>query len=570
MVLKQWLNTKTATNVNVSHLVDHEKLHGLSENVLKILVNRGIDSPDAIYNFLYAGLDEMHNPSLLKDSEKFVEIVDYHLENKNKIVIHTDYDSDGGHGGAIALECFRGLNADVECYANNRFVQGYGIQRSSVDEILSKYPNTKLIITVDNGIMANDAVDYAKSKGLDVIVTDHHEPGKILPNADAVINPKRLDCNYPFDGLCGAAVIYKLMYLLYFELGEDLTIPNNTLDMVAVATIGDLVPLTDENRILVREGFYLLNQPNKRLAYQAFQEVTETAKVDSGVVGFTYVPMINAVGRLEGDILGVVEMLTATDYTKALAYAIHLFELNASRKEMTIEQVEISEKLVDKDNLPPAIVVWNENFHEGIIGLVAGRLKEKYQRPAFVFGKNDEGIWKGSARSIEGFNIKEAFEDELVNQYMLGGGGHAMAAGCAVQAENIELFKDAIVNRASKLLNEKNFIKKFPIDLALPANDITVGFVHDLEVLEPFGQAFPNPIFLMTDFKGIPSYIGKEKQHVKLDNPKISAIMWNAAEDYKKKNEPIHFRAVGYPSLNIFRNVVSVQFIINDMNLKPY
>lgn len=574
-VFRQWVGANAAP-LDISELRKDIRLHVLSDHALRFMMKRGYSTADEIYDALFQGIESLHDTRLMKDAQKAVSIIQEAIENGEKIVLYSDYDSDGVHAAAVGVECLREAGADADFYTNDRFKQGYGMMISGVDEILEKHPNVKLIITADNGIMAFEGIDYAKSKGIKVVVTDHHEQSATLPNADAIVDPKRHDCEYPCKDLCGAGVVYKLMLLLYYNMGLDEEIVHNTLDLVATATVGDIVALRGENRILVREGLKILNT-EPRLGYQAFIELIGVDKVNSGTLGFQFVPTINAIGRLEGNPGLAIEMFLSSDTTRVYEIANHLVDLNKKRKEMTIEQTQIAEDVLYKkfmknnEELPPVIVIADERFHEGIIGLVAGRLKEKYNRPALVFAPHGE-IYKGSARSIDNFHLKQSFDVLLEKKVMLGGGGHAKAAGLSISKEQVEDFEEAICELSKDFLSAKDFIKKFNIDIPIAASEISVDIVYEMDVLEPFGEGFRQPMILLKDFLGTHSYIGKEHNHVRVKGVKddVTVLMWSQRKEFEEIGEPKHFRAIGNPQLNIFNGNVSLQFIVSDMNLKPY
>lgn len=554
----------------VNECLNDVRISGTTSSQLKILYNRGIDTIEKVLKFKFSTLNDLHDPRLMKDAQEAVRIMIYHKNKGSVIVWMNDYDSDGAHSGSVGTLGMRGAGfKEVYPYANNRFTQGYGMQVSSVDEILTLYPDVKLIITADNGIMCHEAVDYAKAKGIDVIVTDHHEQGDTLPNADAVVDPKRKDDSYPFKGLCGAGVVYKLLTLLYYELGLKVSDTYDLLDMVAMATVGDIVPIQDENRILVKEGLKRIRNGD-RYVFRAFQEVTGVTEINTHyTLGFVFIPMINAIGRLEGSVNDVFRMYLSEDEEEIKDIVKKLAKINEKRKEMT--EVQCAEALLyleNKygDNLPHSLFIANETFHEGVIGLIAGRIKERFNRPTVVMTKHD-GKYKGSARSIPQFHIKNIF-DEL-SEFTAGHGGHAMAAGLSVDEANIDKFQEGLLRLAEKNLTEKDFFKEYNIDDVFEVNDMKIELVDDINELEPYGEAFPTPLF---GFKAIvrkpPFYMGKEDSHVKLSttSDRVSVIMWREADDFKKEMDGNEFmiRALGHPSINVFRNQINVQFVVKN------
>jgi single-stranded-DNA-specific exonuclease len=558
---KRWIYSKK----KIEELKQDRRLTGISDIVLQILVNRGYTKPEQIESFLYGSMDNLHDTRLMADAEKAVAIIKESIEAGELMVNYSDYDSDGVNSAVVMTDLLRKAGGKVEFYTNNRFTQGYGMMPSGVDEILEKYPETKLIITTDNGIMAFDGVKRAIERGLKVVITDHHEQGDTLPDAHAVVDPKRKDCEYPFKGLCGAGVAFKLMMLLYWEMELPLETVYETLDIVALATVGDIVPLVDENRILVQEGLKLMRE-NKRDVFRIFQEVTGAKEITAHwTIGFVYVPMINAIGRLDGDPRRAIEMFFSEDEQEIKDSILYLKEKNEERKGMTETMCNRAEEIIAEKGLKKVIVVYDDSFHEGIVGLIAGRLKEKYNRPTFVFTKNHDGLLKGSARSIDNFHLKDSFN--RAKEHMVGGGGHAKAAGLSIRLDQLEGFEKAMNDIADEWLTDDDFIKKYHVDSTLNANTIDISVVDDLKELEPFGESFPKPILVLDNFKAKkPFYMGDEKQHVKLLHDNISLIMWRESERYKAMGEPLEVKAIGFPELNIFRGNVSLQFNVDGDN----
>lgn len=560
---KKWIYSRK----KIDELKKDKRLTGVSDIELQILLNRGFNTPEKIESFLFGTLADLHDTRLMKDAEKAVAIIKESIENNELIVVYSDYDSDGVNSAGVMTLLLRTAGGNVEFYTNNRFTQGYGMMPSGVDMILDKYPDAKLIVTCDNGIMAHEGVQHALDNGLKVVVTDHHEQGATLPPAHAIVDPKRHDCDYPFDGLCGAGVAFKLMLLLYWEMGLSLEPVYDTLDIVALATVGDIVPLIDENRIIVQEGLKKIrDEKRNRNVFRIFQEVTEAKEINAHwTFGFIYVPMINAIGRLDGDPKRAIDMFFEEDEEKIRETIVYLKELNDERKKMTVEQVNRAEEIIAEKGLKKVIVVYDDSFHEGIVGLISGRLKEKYNRPVFVFTKNQNGLLKGSARSIDNFHLKKSFD--VVHEHIVGGGGHAKAAGLSIREDQLEGFEKAVNDLADEWLTEDDFMKVYRIDSTLEADSVDLDIVDNLKSLEPFGESFPKPVLVLNNFVAKkPFYMGSEQTHVKLIHDNISMIIWNEAENYKAMGEPPRIKAIGYPELNVFRNQVSLQFKVDNDN----
>ena len=464
--------------------------------------------------------------------------------------------------GNIKNRWLRELGADVIYYTNNRFLQGYGMCISGLDEILKFSPDIEVIYTIDNGIAAFDAAKYIKDLGLTLIITDHHKASDELPLADAIVNPKRKDSTYPFDGICGAVVSWKVLRELYANKNDA----NKYLDILAIATVGDVVPLIDENRIIVKEGLKLLRN-DSRLSLKMLREMTNASEINSHfTLGFIYSPIFNAISRLDGNIDIVIEMLTSEDKESIERAITILINTNEERKALTKTQVEIAEEQLEKKGIREVIVLYNERFYEGIVGLIAGRLKEKYNRPTIILTKDEEGNVKGSCRSIEGFDIKENLDK--CSDLLLGYGGHALAAGLSLERKNVDAFEKKIISIAKDILTEDDFIKKFYYVETLKERDITKSLVEELSELEPYGEGFPKPLLKLEEFNVRRCFnMGKEKEHVKLlGNNNLSLIAWRMAKDYENKGCPLKVTALGSPEINVYKNNVNLQFVIDDDN----
>jgi len=555
--------------INTGDLRKNPNLSDLSDVALNVLYNRGFRRAEEIEQFLQGEIKDLHDPRLLKDAELATDILMDAIKQNLFIVVYGDYDNDGVSSTAVMTELLRKAGGRVGYYTNNRFKQGYGMMPSGVDEILEMYPETKLIVTVDNGIMAFDGVDYAKDKGLKVIVTDHHEQSATLPNADAIVDPKRKDCDYPFEGLCGAGVAFKLMLLMYYKMEKPLETVYDTLDIVALATVGDIVPLVDENRTLVQKGVELVQQ-EKRLVFRAMREVFGVKKVNAHFTfSFQYVPAINSLGRLSGNPRKAIDMYFEDDYEVVLKTVEELKAINEKRKDMTTTQCAEAEAMIQEKGLKHVIVAYSPNFHEGIVGLIAGRLKEEYNRPAFVFGGNKDNL-KGSGRGIDGFHLKEALEVLKEKNLIVRGGGHAKACGLTITDSMLEGFEKEVNKLAKEVLTEEDFVKKYDIDYVFHPSEVTLDIVDELKMLEPFGEAFPKPKLVVDGFNVDKTfYMGEEKNHVKLINRDLEMILFREAEFFKSIGAPSRVRAIGFPDINIWNNRVTVQFLIEQKNVQP-
>ncbi|RKO61838.1 single-stranded-DNA-specific exonuclease RecJ [Caldibacillus debilis] len=554
----------------IARLKQEPALKGLSDVALNILINRGMNTTEKILGVLDEDIMHQHNPMWLKDADKLVHYLKQAVEEGKHIVVYGDYDCDGASATAISVLCLRNLGARADYFINNRFKHGFGICPEGVRDLIQRYPDVDVIFTVDNGIVGFEGVAEAKKHGITVLVSDHHEPDPSgrLPEAEAVVDPKRLDDNYPFKSICGAALAYKLMMYLYLEMGEPLEYVYSMVDIVGMATVGDVMPLVDENRLFVKAAIRMINK-NPRYAFQALMEKMGQGTVDEETFEFRFVPMINSIGRLTGRIDEAVDMFLSTDRKEVERLADYLYRTNERRKNLTRVQEELGAHLVENQGVTPAIVLAHEAFHEGIVGLVAGRIKERYHRPVIVLTKTKEGIWKGSGRSIEEFNIIHALHELSCMLHHFG--GHAMACGVGIEEENLDKFRRALIDLAGRKLTEEDLKPKLHLDALIPPEKVTEQLVEDLERLKPFGEGFEKPNIAVSGFEVKDVFLmGKERQHLKLSNGSLSLIMWNGAERYVEElQSPEMVTAVGLPSLNYWNGVTSVQFIVKDENLRP-
>ena len=519
---------------------------------LDILYSRGIRTPEEMENFLFPSLlKQLKSHPPMVDMDKAVTILKNVVANKYPVTIYHDYDVDRVTAGVTALSGLTQLGVPVNHYCNDRIIGGFGINAAGVDEIMSKYPETKVLLTVDNGIAGNEGVARAKALGLTVIVTDHHEPGSELPAADAVIDHKRLDEPPEQDkNCCGAGVIWKVLLELYIDLGRDVGPVMDLLDIVALGTVADVVPLVGDNRVIVQEGLKRINA-GSRPFFRSCMEILEKDYIDAMTVAFRIAPMINAVSRMGNDASQLIDLFLETKPDQLRAGIIALDEINEARKEETRREADLAKSLVGED--PSGAIIFNhESLHEGIVGIVAGQLKEEFSLPAVVLAKDKDGNWKGSARSPEGFMLKDALDQ--CAEYLLSYGGHAKAAGLTVRASDLDKFKEKLTRLAVDAAGEKGFETAVPIDAVLPAEDYTEEMVRHLSILEPFGEGFPRPLFgLVVSNITDSRFMGQEEQQVKYhDESGLDVIQWNKGEQAKARKTPPK-KFVGFPGLNVFR-----------------
>ena len=536
--------------------------------IAKILYNRGITTYTDAKKHLFMELKDTYDPSLLKDSDKFIEGMMKAIEEKHKVIIMGDYDVDGVTATSIVMLALQNMGIDVDFHMNNRFVEGYGFKPESLEKILELHPDVKTIITVDNGIVSFEAVELAVKKGIQVLVTDHHEtkPDGSLPCAHAVVNHKREDCPYPFKHLSGAGVIFKMMLLLYWELELDLDYIYDMLDILAVSTVSDVVSITDENRVFVREGLRLLRNDH-RLFFKTLNEVMEITTIDEETIGFKYSPAINAIGRLDGCPDEVVRGIISDDEDFVRNICEKMVRRNEDRKEYTKRQVEEAEKMIEKNPDAEAFVLYSETFHEGIVGLVAGKICERYFKPVIALTKHN-GVLKGSARSTPLVHIKEALDAHA--DILEGYGGHAQAAGVSLTLENLELFTEKLNEHVKNEMVGKESIKTVLVDSRLETHEINEATVDAIEKLKPYGQDFPKPIFgYRTKVASWGSHIqGNTLRVIGANN--ICVIGFDNKKQYIDLKEPSNIAVLGCPSRNVFRGQISYQFVIKENNLKGF
>lgn len=497
-----------------------EKFH-ISPRVASLIINRDVIGDDAIEKYLNGTIADLYDGMLMKDMDKAVAVLGEKIKENAKIRIIGDYDIDGIQSTYILLEGFRMLGADVDSDIPDRMKDGYGLNRNLIDRALEADVDT--IVTCDNGIAAAEEIAYAKSMGMTIVVTDHHEvpyteigAGRryILPEADAVVDPKQEDCTYPFKGLCGAAVAYKLVEALMEAMGKDAEDADYLMENVAIATIGDVMDLVDENRIFVKQGLDMLKR-TENLGLKALMGCTgvNVDKLSPYHIGFVIGPCMNASGRLD-TAKRALELLEAKKVAEADLLAGDLKALNDSRKDMTAQAVEEAFIQVENSELKDAdvLVVYLPECHESLAGIVAGRIREKYYRPVFVLTKGAEGL-KGSGRSIETWHMYEGLN--RVKHLLSKFGGHKMAAGLSMPEENLEQFRKEINEKSG--ITPEDLNEKIAIDMQLPFECVNEKFIGELAVLEPFGKGNARPVFAERQVQVESARIlGKNKNVLKL------------------------------------------------------
>ena len=548
---------------------------GIDPVIARLIRNRDIQDMKEIRSYLYGTLAEIPSPWKMKDMERAVQILQKKITQKKKIRIIGDYDIDGVTATCILLKGLKRLNANVDTYIPDRVKDGYGMHEQLIDKALEDGIDT--ILTCDNGIAAAAEIEYAKKEGLTVIVTDHHdipfrdtEDGRIwiIPKADAVVNPKQNDCLYPNKNICGAVVAWKLIWALYERLGIDSDEIWDFLELAAIATVGDVMDLQGENRIIVKEGL-------KKLSSTSFEGLKalirvnnlEGAEITAYHVGFVIGPCINASGRLDTAARSL-ELLLADNMEDAMKLADDLYDLNQSRKAMTEQGKEQAIQSIEENNLGKdrVLVVYLPDCHESLAGIIAGRIREAYNKPVFVLTKGADGV-KGSGRSIEAYSMYEELVkcSDLLTQF----GGHPMAAGLSMEEKNVELFRRHLNDNCT--LTEQDLIPKIMIDVPMPISYLSKKLTEQLKVLEPFGKGNSKPLFAQKNLRAVGIRVfGRNRNVAKMllideNGIKMDAVYFGEAQefvDFVQAHDTIS--VTYYPEINVFQGRENLQVVIKN------
>ena len=562
----------------------------ISQLLCKLMVNRDIIDENIINSYINPIYKYLHSPKTMKDVVIAVDIIKRKIQENKKIRIIGDYDVDGIISVFILYTALKKCGANVDYEIPDRIKDGYGINENIVKAAYDEGVDT--IITCDTGISAIDQIQYAKDLGLTVIVTDHHDVPFIEEDgvrtflssqADAIINPKQIECEYKFKSICGAGVAFKLMEALYEEIGMDKEECYKLIEFVAIATVCDVVDLIDENRIFVKNGLEMLNN-SKNIGINALKKACglEDKEITAYHLGFVIGPCLNASGRLDSAKKGL-ELLLMEDDEEAKNLAQEIVDLNDARKNMTKEGVDRAVNIIDSTDInnDKILVVYIPDIHESLAGIVAGRVKEKYNKPTIILTKSEEGV-KGSARSIEEYNMFEGLLacKELLDKF----GGHPMAAGLSLQEDKVDELRKALNNKCE--LTDEDLTRKIMIDSSLPLEYLNLHLIEELNVLEPFGKGNAKPVFGVKDAKITKAMLlGKDKNVLKLklltnNNITIDAMIFNDLENfeskiiekygnegldnlYNKSNNNIPMDFTFYPSINEWNGNKSIQIVVN-------
>ena len=553
--MKNWTKSDQPSIRKVNSLQADLKIPNF---ICSLLIQRDINSLDKAKNFFRPKLDSLHDPYLMKDMEKAIDRVN--KGKKEKILIIGDYDVDGTTSTSMLYAYFKQREFDVLYYIPDRYKEGYGVSLESID--YADENSVKLIITVDCGIKAVNEVKYANSKGIDVIVCDHHLPDVDLPKAHSVLNPKQLDCRYPFKDLCGCGIAYKLISAHNIKSANKLNI-RSLLDFVALATISDMMPLIDENRVMVFHGLNEINN-NPRLGLRNF--LKSLNKVDESKISFNIGPRINAAGRMKNGKI-IVDLLTEEDANKANSLSNEVEYLNLKRR--SIEK-KVYEKVIKKiDNTKYSNIIYGQNFSTGVLGIVASRLIEKSYKPTIIITDFDENLLTGSVRSVSGFDVYGALTK--CEKFLYQFGGHKFAAGIKIEKSKLNGFIEHFEKTVQESVDGIMFERNYKYDIEVPFSELTVKNVKLISRMSPFGLENRRPVFradnctIIDDLK----FVGKESQVVKsyiLDsfNTKLPFI------SFSKKDELINLKSsiniLFTVSINSYSEIDQVEIIIKEIS----
>ena len=560
---------------NLKSKPEKEKVQALQnalqvdEIIATLLVQRGIETFEQAKTFFRPTLEDLHNPYLMKDMDKAVSRIEKAIANNENILVFGDYDVDGTTAVSLVSSYLRSFYPNVATYIPDRYNEGYGISYLGID--YAEDNDVSLIIALDCGIKSIDHVNYAKAKNIDFIICDHHRPGDILPDAIAVLDPKREDCSYPYDELCGCGVGFKLIQALAENRNQTIQDLLPYLDLVATAIAADIVPITGENRVLAKFGLEVINS-NPRPGIKALiQNVKKKVLTITDVV-FIVAPRINAAGRVKhGN--EAVALLTEYDLEQAEQFASEIEQHNSDRKELDKQITKEALLQIEENNEQNrfSTVVYQENWHKGVIGIVASRLVEKYYRPTIVFTKSGDKL-AASARSVKDFDVYNALEAcaEHLEQF----GGHMYAAGMTLKEENYENFKNAFENEVKKTIPPDLLIPEISVDLEMNFSDLDEKFMRILKQFEPFGPENMTPVFLSKNIidSGYAKTLGNDAEHLKAfvkqnNSPNFNAIGFGLGDkiDIVKNRNP--FEAVYVLEENEWNGTVSLQLQLRDVRV---
>jgi len=538
----------------------------VDRTIAKILLQRGVESYEEAKAFFRPSLSDLHNPYLMKDMDKAVARIEKALEQGENILVYGDYDVDGTTAVALVTQYLQSFQTNIATYVPDRDTEGYGISFQGID--YADDNGFSLVIALDCGIKAVEKIHYAKEKHIDFIICDHHTPGEVLPDAVAILNPKQTDCSYPYSELCGCGIGFKLIQALHQKQGKPVEELVSYLDLVATSIAADIVPMNGENRILTYFGLKVINE-NPSVGIKALMGEVKMDKMDITDVVFLIAPRINAAGRLKHANYAV-ELLLETDPIQAQKMASAINVINTDRKNLDKQITEEALRQVSllQNKYEYTTVVYNENWHKGVVGIVASRLIETYYRPTVVFTKSGD-LLVASARSVKGFDLYEALE--ACSAYIEQFGGHKYAAGLRILPENLDLFRDKFEEVVKHTITDDLREPEIKVDSELFLSEITPKFFRILQQMAPFGPHNMQPVFMASGLRdnGYSKPVGSENTHLKLSivegaNPiTYNGIGFNLASKITLLQKP--FKAVFTLDENIWNNQSSIQLKVKDI-----
>ena len=538
--------------------------YSISKNIAKILNARSITAMTVVKKYFSDEYEEGYDPFLIHDMQKAVDRINKAIENEEKILVYGDYDADGITSTVLLVETLISMGANVSSYIPNRFEEGYGPNKEAFTKIINS--GISLIITVDNGIAGVEEVDLANELGCDVIVTDHHKIQDTMPNAYAIIHPEHPDGNYPFKKLAGVGVAFKLAHAL-LEI-----FPDFLLDLVAIGTIADMVSITDENRIFVKQGLELLNE-DPRIGLKMLLELSSIdTKIDEQTVGFYIAPKLNSIGRMDSAKLGLT-FLMAEDPVTAKSLAEQIEQYNIERKKVTEDIVkDVINKIENSDKKEKNVIMVSGKYHEGVLGIVASNIVEKYQKPVFIMNEKD-GVLKGSARSIFDFNIYTAMSK--ISDLFLAFGGHTLAAGFSFDESNYKEIEDFLDNEFEEFKQHNELKSSKNIDIVTSLEDISYQLLNSLDALKPYGMDFEKPSILIENAMVLnKAYFGSEKQYLRLtiadEVGNLECISFKDISAFDKVEENDIIDLLCTLDKNNFNGRSKLQAHIIDINIKEF
>lgn len=547
--------------------IDKDKVNNIQEKynigrlAAEILVRKNL-SKDEIEIFLSPKRNNFYDPFMMPDMEKAVDRISKAIENKEKMLVYGDYDADGITSSSILIRFFKSMGVEVGVYIPNRISEGYGLNNEALKKIAADGVN--LIITVDTGITAINQVEFARELGMDVIVTDHHEPGDEIPNAVAVVDCKRKDNKYPFRELAGCGVAFKLTQAISrkLEINEDESL--KLLDLACVGTISDIVPLIDENRVIAKLGLILIKQ-TRVIGLREIIKNIGYKEINTTTIAFGVSPRINACGRM-GHQEVALELFLTEDPIVARELAKEVEDYNKKRQDIEKDIYNSALAMIDENDENKAIVLSGDGWHHGIIGIVSSKITEKFYKPSILVCNEGEDA-RGSGRSVDGFDLHEALlecKDNLVNY-----GGHSMAVGLSLKTENFDAFKKAFEKYTNEKISEEMLVPKLEIDEEISTKDISIKDVNDLKLLEPFGEGNSEPVILYKNLKINAIRTLSEGKHLKLnlqdEKADIDAIGFGLGELASLYQIGDKIDIVGNIQINKFNNIEKVQVLLKDL-----